>query len=129
MSTPLHTDCMYVNSFFDSGDRSRRNSELFTPSSTSSLADEGTHPDADRDVTTSRQPRDKHQVTDSEPSDEQLLLAATTDPEAFEVFFRRHAPAVLGYFMRRTRDPEASADLMAETFAAALLGLRRFRRR
>ena len=66
---------------------------------------------------------------DPERTDEQLLLAAADDPAAFEAFFRRHGDAVLGYFMRRTGDPEVAADLMAETFAAALLGLRRFRRR
>jgi RNA polymerase sigma-70 factor (ECF subfamily) len=62
-----------------------------------------------------------------EPSDEQLLL--DHDPAAFEQFFRRRSGAVLAYFMRRTGDPETAADLMAETFAAALLGRRRFRRR
>lgn len=59
-------------------------------------------------------------------SDEQLLRLTATRPEAFAVFYRRHERAVLGFFMRRTGDPELAADLMAETFAAALLGLRRF---
>jgi RNA polymerase sigma-70 factor (ECF subfamily) len=66
---------------------------------------------------------------ENEPSDEQLLLASATDPAAFEAFFRRRSEAVLAYFMRRTADPEVAADLMAETFAAALLGARRFRKR
>ena len=35
--------------------------------------------------------------------------------------------AVLAYFSRRTRDPELSADLCAETFAAALANRHRFR--
>ena len=68
-------------------------------------------------------------TVDVDRSDEQLLLAAAADPAAFEAFFRRHAEGVLAYFLRRTGDPEVAADLMAETFAAALLGLRRFRRR
>jgi DNA-directed RNA polymerase specialized sigma24 family protein len=45
------------------------------------------------------------------------LLAARSDPEAF---YRRHAVPVLGYLVRRTRDPELGADLTAETFASAL---------
>lgn len=66
---------------------------------------------------------------DDERTDEQLLLAAAADPAAFEAFFRRRSELVLGYFLRRTGEPEVAADLMAETFAAALLGARRFRRR
>jgi RNA polymerase sigma factor (sigma-70 family) len=34
---------------------------------------------------------------------------------------------VLAYLMRRTRSPELAADLAAETFAAALIGARRYR--
>ena len=57
-------------------------------------------------------------------SDKQLLtLAVTTEPEAFTVFYQRHVDVVLAYLRRRTSSPEAAADLMAETFAAALLAL------
>jgi RNA polymerase sigma factor (sigma-70 family) len=57
-------------------------------------------------------------------SDQQLLaLTVTTEPEAFTVFYERHVDVVLAYLRRRTSSPEAAADLMAETFAAALLGL------
>ena len=59
-------------------------------------------------------------------TDEALLLAARTDAEAFTRFYRRHAVSVLGYLVRRTRDPELGADLTAETFACALEGLGRF---
>ena len=58
-------------------------------------------------------------------SDEQLL--AGRDPASFELFYIRHVDGVLGFFARRTRDAELAADLTAETFAAALLGRRRFR--
>jgi RNA polymerase sigma-70 factor (ECF subfamily) len=58
-------------------------------------------------------------------SDEDLLSAH--DGASFEVFYRRHAERMLGYFVRRTRDAELAADLTAETFAAALAGRRRFR--
>lgn len=60
------------------------------------------------------------------PSDEDLLVASVRDAEAFGAFYDRHVNAIIGYFMARTRDAEASADLAAETFAAALQGRRRF---
>ena len=57
-------------------------------------------------------------------SDKRLLaLAVSTEPEAFTVFYQRHVDVVLAYLRRRTPSPEAAADLMAETFAAALLAL------
>jgi len=59
--------------------------------------------------------------------DERLLTETPRTPAAFAVFYRRHEAAVLGYFMRRTQDAELAADLAAETFAAALLGAKRFR--
>jgi RNA polymerase sigma-70 factor (ECF subfamily) len=62
-----------------------------------------------------------------EPTDEELLTRARSDGAAFEAFYRRHVDAVTGYFMRRTADPEVAADLMAETFAAVLVSLRRYR--
>ena len=60
------------------------------------------------------------------PSDEDLLLSG--DPEDFGRFYDRYVDMLLGYFARRVRDPGAAADLTAETFAAALLARRRFRR-
>ena len=59
-------------------------------------------------------------------TDEELLTATPREPDAFAELYRRHAAAFTAYFLRRTRDPEAAADLTAETFAAALQGVRRF---
>lgn len=59
-------------------------------------------------------------------TDEELLAAVDGEPEAFAAFYRRHVRGLLGYFLRRSRDAELAADLTAETFAAALDGLRRF---
>jgi RNA polymerase sigma-70 factor (ECF subfamily) len=59
-------------------------------------------------------------------SDEDLLVAARTDADAFTQFYRRHATPLLGYMVRRARDPELGADLTAETFACALESLARF---
>src|SRR4051812_3775470 len=58
-------------------------------------------------------------------TDEDLLCS--DDPEMFGVFYDRHVKALLGYFARRTRDPEVAADLTAETFASALVARRRFK--
>jgi RNA polymerase sigma factor (sigma-70 family) len=58
-------------------------------------------------------------------TDEALLLSG--DPEDFGRFYDRYVEALLAYFQRRLRDPEAAADLTAETFAAALAARRRFR--
>ena len=60
-------------------------------------------------------------------TDEDLLCSE--DPEAFGLFYDRYARAMLGYFARRTGDPEVAADLTAETFASALVARRRFRPR
>src|SRR3954463_12141917 len=59
------------------------------------------------------------------PTDEDLLISG--EPAAFGVFYERRVREVLGYMMRRTGDPEAAADLTAETFAAAIVARRRFR--
>jgi len=60
-----------------------------------------------------------------ERTDEDLL--ASGEPAAFGLFYKRRVRDVLGYMMRRTGDPEAAADLTAETFAAAIVARRRFR--
>src|SRR3954453_20774280 len=60
------------------------------------------------------------------PSDEDLLTSG--ESAAFGAFYERRVREVLGYMMRRTRDPEAAADLTAETFAAAIVARRRYRR-
>ena len=61
---------------------------------------------------------------DGPPTDEELL--ASHDSEAFGVFYDRHVRALLGYFARRTRDPEVATDLAAETFASAIVAQDRY---
>ena len=58
-------------------------------------------------------------------SDEVLLTGR--DPAGFEEFYVRHVDGLLGFFARRTRDPDLAADLTAETFAAALASRARYR--
>ena len=45
-----------------------------------------------------------------ESTDAQLLGSLGTDPGAFAVFYDRYETAVVGYFLRRTRDAELAAD-------------------
>src|SRR3954452_18177014 len=59
--------------------------------------------------------------------DEELLSAARSDPAAFGAFYRRFEERMLRYFLSRVGDAEVAADLTAETFAAALASVRRFR--
>jgi RNA polymerase sigma factor (sigma-70 family) len=59
-------------------------------------------------------------------TDDDLLLSG--DPEDFGRFYDRYVDMLLGYFARRVHDPEVAADLTAETFAAALVARKRFRR-
>jgi RNA polymerase sigma-70 factor (ECF subfamily) len=59
--------------------------------------------------------------------DDLLARYAAGDPDAFVALYRRHLRAVLGFFLRRTGDPELTADLTAEVFAAALLAAPRYR--
>ncbi len=61
--------------------------------------------------------------------DDADLLAATVhgDADAFAAFYRRHLPAVVGFALRATGDPEIAADLAGEVFAAALAACGRYR--
>jgi RNA polymerase sigma-70 factor, ECF subfamily len=61
-----------------------------------------------------------------ERSDAALLLASRDDPAAFVELYRRHAEGLLRYFARRTLDPEAAAELTAETFAEAFASRARY---
>jgi RNA polymerase sigma factor (sigma-70 family) len=64
---------------------------------------------------------------DEDWDDVELIVRSWDEPEAFGLVFERHAETLLGYFARRTMDPEAAAELTAETFAQAFASRRRFR--
>lgn len=61
-----------------------------------------------------------------EGDDMLLLQAARGDGDAFASFYRLHLGAITGFVMRRTRDAETTADLVAEVFATALLACPRY---
>lgn len=60
-------------------------------------------------------------------TDADLLRAMAADADAFEELYRRYEVVVAAFLARRCRDPELTADLTTETFAAALLGSGSFR--
>jgi RNA polymerase sigma factor (sigma-70 family) len=62
-----------------------------------------------------------------DPDDELLARFVGGDPDAFVLFYRRHLAGMLAFFLRRTADPELTADLTAEVFAAALQAAARYR--
>ncbi len=64
--------------------------------------------------------------TDSEPADEDLLRRLSSDPVAFEVFYRRHVDRVIGFATRRVTDPTDAADLVAATFVTVLTAARSY---
>lgn len=49
------------------------------------------------------------------------------DRRAFEEIYDRHSRGLLGFLVGLTRDPDVALDLLAETFAQALLDRRKFR--
>lgn len=61
--------------------------------------------------------------------DVELIVLSCNEPEAFGALYERHAETLLRFFVRRTLDAEAAAELVAETFAEAFASRRRFRGR
>jgi RNA polymerase sigma factor (sigma-70 family) len=59
-------------------------------------------------------------------SDEELLVGARDDDEAFAVFYRRYERPVLGFLVRAVGRGDVAADLAAEVFAELVLSLGRF---
>ncbi|HWB70895.1 MAG TPA: sigma-70 family RNA polymerase sigma factor [Egibacteraceae bacterium] len=59
-------------------------------------------------------------------TDEQLLARLGSDPQAFELFYRRHVGMVVRFAARRTASPEEAADLVAAVFLALIESSHRF---
>jgi RNA polymerase sigma factor (sigma-70 family) len=60
-------------------------------------------------------------------SDRELIRESRTDPAAFEELFDRHAMLLQRWLTAQTRDGAIANELVAETFAQAWRGRRRFR--
>ncbi len=63
---------------------------------------------------------------DDPRSDSELLVDARRDPEAFGEFYSRNTRPMIAFFWSRTRDHDVASELVAETFAAALLSVERY---
>lgn len=59
-------------------------------------------------------------------ADAELLVLSRRSPDAFGIFYERHAQDLLRFFARRTLDPESAAELTAESFAEAFSSRARF---
>jgi RNA polymerase sigma factor (sigma-70 family) len=60
-------------------------------------------------------------------SDERLIEGISArDADAFRTFYRRRLGLVLSALLRETNDPELSADLTAEVFAAVMIAAPRY---
>jgi RNA polymerase sigma-70 factor (ECF subfamily) len=58
----------------------------------------------------------------------QELAEITSDPDAFERFYREHVEAVQRFVARRVDDPYLAADLTADVFVAAIESAGSYRR-
>jgi DNA-directed RNA polymerase specialized sigma24 family protein len=59
--------------------------------------------------------------------DEELALAARSDPAAFGLLYDRHRLAVFRYLRTRTNSEDDAAELTAVVFARALMAMPRYR--
>lgn len=59
-------------------------------------------------------------------TDEQLLVAARSDPAAFEEFYRRHVGTVVRFAARRTSSPAEVLDLVAAVWLQVVASIDRF---
>src|ERR1700761_5066621 len=66
----------------------------------------------------------------AEASDAQLLRGEGRSPDtAFRDFYERYGEEILGYFRRRTADPDTALELTAETFSRVWVTRNRFEER
>jgi RNA polymerase sigma-70 factor, ECF subfamily len=56
------------------------------------------------------------------------LAEITSDPDAFERFYRQHVEAVQRFVARRVADPYLAADLTADVFVAVIVSAGSYRR-
>ncbi len=64
-------------------------------------------------------------LTADEPDgvgDAELVTRLRVDPDALELFYRRHVTEVAAFVARRVRDADSVADVVSNTFLAAIKG-------
>ncbi|HEU4976504.1 MAG TPA: sigma-70 family RNA polymerase sigma factor [Baekduia sp.] len=66
-------------------------------------------------------------MTLSQATDAELLADSANPAESFATFYRRHADAILRFAASRGADAETAADVVAETFYAAMQRRHRYR--
>jgi RNA polymerase sigma-70 factor (ECF subfamily) len=64
---------------------------------------------------------------DSDGRDDEIALAARSNPAAFELLYRRHQAAVFRYLRARTGTDDDAAELAAVVFERALGAIQRYR--
>jgi DNA-directed RNA polymerase specialized sigma24 family protein len=62
----------------------------------------------------------------AEPTDEELLVAARFDEQAFEAFYRRHVPTVLRFAARRSHSPAEVVDLVSAVWLEVVASIDSF---
>lgn len=67
--------------------------------------------------------------SDGHQNDAQLARAARTDPQLFDVLYRRHVTAVYRYCFAQTNSPTEAEELTSQTFLAAWAALGRYKGR
>lgn len=72
-------------------------------------------------------PMELEQIRPAGERDEELALAARSDPAAFGILYERHRLAVFRYLRTRTQNEDDAADLTALAFEKALIAMPRYR--
>ncbi|MGZ4150352.1 MAG: RNA polymerase sigma factor [Actinomycetota bacterium] len=62
----------------------------------------------------------------TDPTDEQLLVAARSDPVAFEAFYRRRVGTVVRFAARRSSSPGEVVELVAAVWLEVVASIDRF---
>lgn len=65
-------------------------------------------------------------LSGAQPTDEQLLVASCTDPQAFGELYLRHGERLFAYLRPRCGDTQDAYDLVSETMAEAFGARHRF---
>jgi RNA polymerase sigma factor (sigma-70 family) len=68
-----------------------------------------------------------HLLEQVEGSDEELIRAAQTNPQAFDALYRRYVERIYAYLYSFTYDASEAEDMTSQTFLSAWKGLKQYR--